>query len=168
MKILSALVLIGSLLGGCSAPAAKVVEKSPVLVSTTTRVKPPLTATRVDDQNAVERLRGNAGITLQWLGWDQRGMLEVEQRGAVVHLTGGQRAADGTPGTLTLDGDVVSIDADSFVVRGRIIITDTPDPGRSCVRDGDMTFLITGTRTYWRLQEMEVCDGLTDYVDIYF
>ena len=31
-----------------------------------------------------------------------------------------------------------------------------------------MTFRVTQNRKYWRLQQMEVCDGLTDYVDIYF
>jgi hypothetical protein len=36
------------------------------------------------------------------------------------------------------------------------------------VRDGSYEFRITGRRRYWRLQQMEQCDGLTDYVDIYF
>ena len=71
-------------------------------------------------------------------------------------------------GRLELDGDVVSIGAGSFTFRGHIAITDTPDPGRYCVRDGEFEFRITGSRRYWRLQQMEQCDGLTDYVDIYF
>ena len=63
---------------------------------------------------------------------------------------------------------MVSISPTSFTFRGHIAITDTPDPGRNCVRDGEYEFRITQNRRYWRLQQMEVCDGLTDYVDIYF
>ena len=88
----------------------------------------------------------------------------VSDRGGTVHLSGNQIGS----GRLELDGDVVSINADGFAFRGRITITDTPDSGRSCVRDGEFHFRITGQRRYWRLQEMETCDGLADYVDIYF
>ena len=58
--------------------------------------------------------------------------------------------------------------ADRFRFRGRIAIVDAPDRGRNCVRDGEYQFRVTGRRRYWRLQQMEQCDGLTDYVDIYF
>ena len=51
---------------------------------------------------------------------------------------------------------------------GRIAIIDTPDPGRQCIRNGPMRFAVTQNRPYWRLREFEWCDGLTDYVDIYF
>ena len=56
----------------------------------------------------------------------------------------------------------------SFTFRGRIVITDAPDRGRNCVRDGTYEFRATGQRRYWRLQDIEACDGLADYVDIYF
>ena len=123
--------------------------------------------TIVTDQAAMARLTGNSGVTLQWISWDYRGRVEVRTRGGFVHLTGSQIARDG-PGRLTLDGHVLEIGSTSFTFRGRIAITDTPDAGRNCVRDGDFEFRVTGRRRYWRLQEMEVCDGLTDYVDIYF
>jgi len=63
---------------------------------------------------------------------------------------------------------VLSIDSTSFTFRGQISILDTPDRGRNCLRDGTYEFRVTQRRRYWRLQQMEVCDGLTDYVDIYF
>ena len=132
---------------------------------------PPDTAgrTEVIDRAALARLRGNEGVSLQWIDWDgtDRGLLHVRQPGALVHIDGEQRVA-GQPGVLTIDGDVLRIAAREFTFRGRIVITDTPDVGRRCVRDGTFTFRITGTRRYWRLQQMEACDGLTDYVDIYF
>ena len=124
--------------------------------------------TRVEDRAALVRLRGNTGLSLQWISWEPRarGEVRVLERNGVVHLSGAQ-AARGT-GRVTLDGDVLAIGAREFIFKGRIVITDAPDPGRACVRDGTFTFRATGTRRYWRLQQMEQCDGLTDYVDIYF
>ena len=127
----------------------------------------PVTRTAVEDAAALERLRRNSGVTLQWISWDYRGRVSVTDRGGLVHLAGAQ-AERGGRGRLALDGDVVAIRADSFTFRGRIAITDTPDAGRDCLREGDYEFRITGRRRYWRLQEMEACDGLTDYVDIFF
>ena len=123
--------------------------------------------TIVTDPAALARLGRNAGITLQWISWDYRGRVRVSEARGRVHLSGAQRARGGA-GRLDLDGDVVEIGRTSFTFRGRIAITDTPDPGRDCLRDGTYEFRITGRRRYWRLQEMEQCDGLTDYVDIYF
>lgn len=42
--------------------------------------------------------------------------------------------------------------------------------GKPCIRDGRYTFKSTGNRKYWRLQEMDNCEGnnVVDYVDIYF
>jgi hypothetical protein len=121
--------------------------------------------TNVEDRAALARLRRNSGVTLQWIGWERRGRLAVTERNGRVHLSGGQT---GNGGRLTIDGDVAGIASDSFTFRGRIVIADTPDRGRNCVRDGVMEFRVTGRRRYWRLQQMEECDGLTDYVDIYF
>lgn len=121
--------------------------------------------TVVEDAAALQRLRRNSGVTLQWISWDRRGRVQVTDRSGRVHLSGSQA---GNGGRLELDGDVVSIDRTSFTFQGRIVITDTPDAGRDCVRDGTYEFRITQNRRYWRLQQMEMCDGLTDYVDIYF
>jgi hypothetical protein len=41
--------------------------------------------------------------------------------------------------------------------------------GPAFERTGEMTFRVTGKRKYWRLMEMDnPCEGVTDYVDIYF
>ena len=123
--------------------------------------------TIVRDPAALNRLRRNSGITLQWISFDSpaRGHVYVTERAGVVHLRGSQ---SGNGGQLQLEGDVLSIDATSFTFRGRISIVDTPDRGRNCLRDGTYEFRVTQRRRYWRLQQMEACDGLTDYVDIYY
>ena len=130
---------------------------------------PAPSGTQVHDPAALARLRHNSGITLQWIGFEtpERGHVTVTEHDGLVHLRGSQ-AQRGGSGRLEIDGAVLSIDARSFTFRGHIAITDTPDPGRECIRDGEYEFRATGTRRYWRLQQMEACDGLTDYVDIYF
>lgn len=140
-----------------------------LLLAASAAAAQPAGRTIVDDAGALGRLRANSGITLQWIGFEtpRRGTLRASWANGLLHLAGGQRAA-GDAGRLALDGDVVRIGARSFTFRGRILITDTPDAGRRCVRDGTFEFRATGQRRYWRLQQMEACDGLTDYVDIYF
>ena len=125
--------------------------------------------TIVNDRTALNRLRRNSGITLQWISFDyaQRGHVVAQMNGGLLHLNGSHGARNWS-GRLTLDGDVIRINPRSFFFRGRIVITDAPDRGRNCVREGTYEFRATGQRRYWRLQDFEACDGLADYVDIYF
>ena len=115
----------------------------------------------------LERLRGNSGITLQWIGWEDRGVVMVRDVAGDVHLAGGQIALGGA-GTLWLDGKVVEAGADYFVFEGLIRIANTPDSGRVCEDTRRWRFAITQNRKYYRLREFEWCDRLTDYIDIYF
>jgi hypothetical protein len=125
--------------------------------------------TLVNDRAALARLQRNSGITLQWISFESpaRGHVVARMNGGLLHLSGAQSERGG-PGRVTLDGDVLRVEPRSFTFRGRIVITDAPDRGRNCVRDGTYEFRATGTRRYWRLQDFEACDGLADYVDIYF
>ena len=142
---------------------------APAAASQITAPDGPGEHTIINDSAAMRRLLHNSGITLQWIGFETpaRGHVRVFELNGQYRLTGSQAARRGG-GRVTVDGVVLAIDARSFTFRGRIVITDTPDPGRNCVRDGTYEFRATGTRRYWRLQQMEACDGLTDYVDIYF
>lgn len=125
----------------------------------------PLEAIRVLDQLALQRLLANKGVTLQWLGWDQRGSVNTRMEGGVLRLTAAQ--TKGT-GRLMMDGAVREIGSDYFIFRGVIRMENTPDRGRRCELSKDWRFGITQNRPYWRLREFEWCDGLTDYIDIYF
>ncbi len=125
--------------------------------------------TIVEDPAALQRLRRNSGITLQWISFEspRRGHVRVTDRDGMVHLNGRQASADGNE-RVELDGDLLRIGRDRFTLAGNITITNAPDQGRVCVREGEFEFRVTQNRRYWRLQQMTVCDGLTDYVDIYF
>lgn len=125
-------------------------------------------APTIYDAAMAQRLRANKGLTLQWIDWNRRGTARVTvQPDGAWRLTGSQRAS-GTDGLLSLDGVVTEVGAEYFVFDGTITITDTPDVGRKCSDNKVWQFAITQNRPYWRLREFEWCDGLTDYVDIYF
>ena len=123
--------------------------------------------TRILSQRDADRLLGNTGLTLQWIGWERRGPVSIapDDRG-VWHVRGAQTGSDG--GELEVDGIITETGEGYFILRGTVAITDTPDPGRECRADKSWRFAITQNRQYYRLREFEWCDGLTDYVDIYF
>lgn len=173
MLILSAILSLSA----CATPAPKESGSTPPPQENTQAMaeNADQMATRILDSKAAETLRGAEGVTLQWISWDWRGRVEVRQVGDIMLLVGGQNAADAPTGTrdlgsgsVMIDGVITEIGSDYFLFDGDIIIADSPDIGRLCKRSGPMTFKVTQNRKYWRLQEMEHCDGLTDYVDIYF
>lgn len=128
---------------------------------------PSPSATRILDPAAAARLRANKGVTVQWIGWDDRGTASVTDNAGTLTLRAAQAQPDG-PGRLFLDGTVTEIAADYFVFDGTIRIADTPNVGRACQANKVWHFAVTQNRPYWRLREFEWCDGLTDYIDIYF
>lgn len=125
----------------------------------------PVQKTEIRNQAAYERLLNNSGVTVQWLWSAQRGKLNAKDVNDVVRIDGEQANHEGT---LKINGEIVSIDSDRFVFRGTILILDAPEKGRRCERTGDYEFRATGKRKYWRMQEMESCGRLTDYVDVFY
>lgn len=126
----------------------------------------PAIATRVLDRDALARLLANKGVTLQWIDWNTRGTANARWQGETLLLTGAQAKTGG--GRLFLDGAVEEIGRDYFTFRGTIRMEDAPDAGRRCEQSKTWNFAVTQNRPYWRLREFEWCDGLTDYIDIYF
>lgn len=124
-------------------------------------------ATRILDATAAQRLRANKGVTLQWIDWNTRGSAHVGVAKGVWTLRAAQAEAGG-PGRLFLEGRVTEIGRGYFLFDGLVRIADTPDRGRLCEKRDVWRFAVTQNRRYWRLRTFEWCDGLTDYVDIYF
>ncbi|KEO88537.1 hypothetical protein EH31_16390 [Erythrobacter longus] len=123
--------------------------------------------TRVHDQEGAERLMRNEGVTLQWNGLEERGPIwvGVTQSGHW-SLVGGQKGE--ADGYLDLEGFITEIGEDYFVFSGTIKMLGTPDEDRFCRDTKQWRFEVTQNRSYYRLREFEWCDGLTDYIDIYF
>ncbi len=124
------------------------------------------------DQTSAQRLLRNKGLTLQWIDWNTRGRATVSRptagRGAGLWTLRGSQADLRGPGRLVLDGTISEIGRDYFIFDGTIRIAETPDKGRLCEQTKSWRFAITQNRRFFRLREFEWCDGLTDYVDIYF
>lgn len=148
-----------------SAPAAAAAPSGPVQNAVQGSAPGAVQKTDIQNQAAYERLMNNSGISLQWLWSAQRGQLTATDENNVVRIDGTQANFEGT---LKIKGDIVSIASDRFIFRGTILILDAPDKGRRCERNGEFEFRATGKRKYWRLQQMEACGGLTDYVDVYY
>lgn len=127
--------------------------------------------TEVNDRAAAVRLLGRHRLSLQWVSWDRFGIATVTNRRGIYSIKGVQKGRGRQKTDMVmLDGIITSIGAKEFGFRGRIVTQVSHiNGGKPCVRDGEFTFRVTGTRRYWRLMEMDnPCDTATDYVDIFF
>lgn len=124
-------------------------------------------ATRVISLADLNRIAAPKGMTLQWIDWSQRGEVRVVVDGeGVWHMAGSQTG----PGNefAGVDGVITEVGDKYFILEGTITIENTPDAGRRCEATDQWLFEITQNRKYYRLRRFEWCDGLTDYIDIYF
>lgn len=125
--------------------------------------------TEVASEAALEKLKANKGVTLQWLWGAKPGLLTITEQAQGVAVSGGQGPHNGDE--LSIDGIVTRIEAKTFWFNGQITIVDN-ETSQPCVRSGTFTFRIVGARRFWRMKEQEArCPGradLTDYVDIKF
>jgi hypothetical protein len=127
--------------------------------------------TLVNDREARAMLLGKHKLSLQWISWDYFGTATVTERRGVMSIKGEQRGRGrANSDYVTVEGMIVSIDKNQFVLKGKIVTRVSHiNGGKPCERQGDFTFKITGKRKYWRMQQMDnPCDEATDYVDIYF
>jgi hypothetical protein len=120
------------------------------------------------EPTVLSSLVGKHKLSLQWVGWDHFGEVNIERKAEELSVKGNQRSKDSS-NYVEIDGKISKFDKLSFTFIGTIVTqVSYADPQR-CVREGQFTFAITQNRKYWRLQEMQSpCSSLTDYVDIYF
>lgn len=125
--------------------------------------------TIINDVNAKQMLLGKHFLSLQWISWDYFGAANVVNKNGVFNLKGEQKQRGGTD-YVKIDGIITEINTKDFKFDGTVEMQISHiNNGEPCERKGKMTFLVTGKRKYWRLQEMKSpCDVTTDYVDIYF
>ncbi len=125
--------------------------------------------TIVKDANAKRMLVGAHKFSLQWISWDYFGKAIVTESKGVLKIKGEQKGRSNSD-SVRIDGVITLIDTKEFIFTGTIITQVSHiNGGQPCTREGEMTFRITGTRKYWRMQQMDnPCDPVTDYVDIFF
>jgi len=131
-----------------------------VLFVTLLQAQQPVDATR-------QLLLGNHLLSLQWISWDRFGKASVtDERGKL--LLKGEQRKDGD--YVTIDGLVTEILPNGFRFHGKVTTRVSHiNQGKPCVRDGNLTFLASGSRKFWRMQQMNnPCDEAADYVDVYF
>jgi len=120
------------------------------------------------DPAVINKLLGSHMFSLQWISWEKFGTATIFKDAEGKLFIDARQALNGDEVTLT--GQVTAIDAKTFIVDGELLTKVSHiNGGNVCPRSGRFTFKATGNRKYWRLQEMEnPCDGVTDYVDVFF
>jgi hypothetical protein len=124
------------------------------------------------------RLLGAHGLTLQWIGWNPAdwGRARVTENGGELFLEGEQRGRRDDQGNvmrtdfLEISGRIVALQDNGFTFDGEIVTqVHYIAGGAECKRTGTFHFVAYPGKRYWRMQEMSnPCDGVTDYVDVYF
>ncbi|QJB32254.1 hypothetical protein HF324_12895 [Chitinophaga oryzae] len=114
---------------------------------------------------------GKHSFTLQWISWDHPGEVMIEKQKDATYTVKGEQRDEKTGDFVTIDG-TLTVDSPKELTFNGTIRTQysNVNGGKVCEKTGTYHFLAKGARKYWRLQEMDNCEGnnVVDYVDIYF
>jgi len=109
-------------------------------------------------------------FSLHWISWKNFGSVNIKKISTKKYsIKGSQKDDKGN--YVTIDGILIPVVKGKLSFTGEIVTRTTGNNnGIACVKKGTYTFLCSPDRKYWRLQEMENCEGgsLVDYVDIFF
>jgi len=128
--------------------------------------------TTINSQSAKNKLLGKHTLSLQWLDEKSVGSVTITEKNGQLHIKGKHKSGskEGVNDYLTIEGIVTKINKRNFIFKGKIVTKVYHIAGgKACVREGIMTFRISGKRKYWRLKEnLNPCSSVTDYVNIFF
>lgn len=114
---------------------------------------------------------GAHNFTLQWIGWDNPGKVQIKKNKDGNYTVKGEQRDPQSGDFVTIDGILKAVSARELTFEGTIqTMYKSVNGGKVCEKTGTYHFLAKGTRKYWRLQEMDNCEGnnVVDYVDIFF
>ncbi len=113
---------------------------------------------------------GKHPMTLQWISWDYTGTVNIVKENNIISCVGVQNSRSDNKDYLKIEGTIEIINEKEFLLRGTVRTKIYHiNNGNECLRKGTLRFKSTKGRQYWRMREMtNPCDGVTDYVDIYF
>jgi hypothetical protein len=119
-------------------------------------------------------LAGNHDLTLQWISWEDRGSITFipidQDKYRVEGYQDGNKVKAKCQGCyLKIKGIIEEVSLENLKFTGRIETSvHFIDSGNPCIKEGTFNFVAKGNRKYWRCQNMDGCEGVTDYIDIYF
>jgi hypothetical protein len=114
---------------------------------------------------------GEHDLTLQWISWNEPGSATIEETTNGWYKISGSQFSKNKENYLKITGRIKPISDRELEFDGQIESRiDHINNGDLCVKSGKQKFIASGTRKYWRLENMINCEGnlVTDYVDIYF
>jgi hypothetical protein len=117
------------------------------------------------------RVIGKHLLTLQWISWDYYGSCNItKEKDGTLKCVGEQLSKEAPGDYVRLDGTVEIVDKDHLKFTGTIAIrVHYNNGGQECLREGTFDFVTKPGRKYWRLQQQDnPCEGIVDYVDIYY
>jgi hypothetical protein len=130
-----------------------------------------VTSLHAQSKNAKPDLSGKHKLTLQWISFTEPGSVVFKKTAKDNYsIEGEQLGRKGCDSCyVKISGKVVCADAKTLKFTGRIETSvDILSAGEPCIKEGEYIFKATGTRKYWRCQDMKSCGNETSYVDIYF
>lgn len=114
---------------------------------------------------------GKHYLSLQWISWEVLGEAEIKYLGDNKYSIVGQQLNSKNSDYLKISGTLEPVSDKKLIFEGTIETqVEHLNEGKPCVKEGSRFFESTKNRKYWRLQDMENCEGgmVVDYVDIYF
>lgn len=115
-----------------------------------------------------KKILGKHMLSLQWISWDYFGSCNITKEGTQYHCVGEQLSRENKGDYLKIDGYITIEDELNLIFTGTIRTRVYHlNEGKEWLREGTFHFKSTQGRRYWRMQEMNGPDGVTDYVDIY-
>lgn len=119
------------------------------------------------------RLSGKHNLTIQWISWTKPGAITFNSIGnnkyEVEGFQQGSKSEKCPECYLKVKGTIIEVTPKKLRFTGKIESSiHHIQGGEPCIKEGTFDFVSTKKRKYWRCQNMKGCDGVTDYVDIYF
>ena len=114
---------------------------------------------------------GKHSLSLQWISWEELGEADVKHLGDNKYSVSGEQRNPQNDDYLKIDGTLEAVSKTELIFNGTVETkSESVNNGEPCLKKGEQRFLSTQNRKYWRMQDMENCEGgmVLDYVDIYF
>jgi len=122
--------------------------------------------------SAVFKIReGVHHLSLQWISWDELGEVEIKYLRDNKYSVVGEQRNPNNRDYLKINGTLEPISEKKLIFEGTVESQiEHLNQGQPCMKEGIKFFESTKNRKYWRMQDMENCEGgrVLDYVDIYF